>query len=254
MAENQPVTPTAPTAPEPQTPAPVPATNPAEQQPATPPTLELSDDQKSYLKGQGLTDADLTAPDALAKIISHAQSSQRTAAQIKADYDKVKNLVAPAPEATNPFGVPAQPTTPTSETAPTQTPAPQPAAIDNTTAYLVSSNLAAQYPDLAEDITGGKLYNDMAALGIPLTTSNGLNLQGIQQFAAMRQNQVALEKQIEVANTPGESAIPPVTPTTPQQPAADFVMDKQKAQALFVQKAVSHPRYAEALQFLQSNK
>lgn len=251
MAENQPVNPTAPTAPEPQTPAPVPATNPADNQPApqASTTFTLSDDQKNYLKGQGLTDEDLNSPEALSKIISHAQSSQKTAAQIKAEYDKVRNLVSPTQEPMNPFAVPAQPTTP-STPAPEQTQQQPVQGIDQTTAFLVTSQLSSQYKELTDDLSTGKFYQDMASLGIPVVTAQGLNLAGIQNFAARRQRELQLEAQIEAANKPGEDSIPDANPTAPQQPADNFVMDKQKAQAIILQDK-SHPRYAEAAQFLQ---
>lgn len=249
MAENQPEpTPAV----DPGNTGPQPAIPPADPKPADPtnptgpsgpsaPAITLSDDQKAYLKGQGLTDADLSAPDALTKIISHAQSSQKTAAEIKAQLDKIAKGENP----TGPSGPPAP-----SQPNPDGT---QPQLDNDVAALAITTSLSMAYPDLKDKLTSGELYQDMKNLGIPLQVGGQWNIAGIQKFAAMTADNLKLQAQL--ADKPDPSKIPDANPTLPAQPADDAPMTKQIALAIAAHtaKGGTHPRSAEATKFLQDS-
>lgn len=246
MAENLPE-PTPAPAPAPA--APVPDPKPADPKPADPtnptgpsgpvaPAITLSDDQKAYLKGQGLTDADLSAPDALTKIIGHAQSSQKTAAEIKAQLDKII-------KGDNP---PAGPSGPTGSSQPTPNGTPQ---LDNDVAALaITTSLSLAYPELKDKLVSGDLYQDMKNLGIPLQVGGQWNIAGIQKFAEM--SNTSLKLQAQVAEKADPNKIPDANPTAPQQPADDAPMSKQIALAIMSQDR-NHPRFVEAQKFMQDS-
>lgn len=257
MADNDlPVQPVAPDGGAPQGTPQVPAPKPADGQPAGNPTLTLdsfSDEEKKYLQSQGVTD--LTSAEQIKKVINHAQSSQKTAADIKNQLDKVTGALNPNP------APPANPlVNPTASSQPQPDGTPQPVApqggIDPVTALNLATSLAISFPELKEDLTTGKLYTDMQAMGIPLHQANGqVNLDGILKYGKFAQQQAQAAAKLEELNKPGEGAIPDATPTTPAQPAADAPMTKQIALAIGAHVATggSHPRAEEAKQFLQSN-
>lgn len=259
MAEPQPATPPAADPANPQVPGQQPVTPPADGNPATPPAspaITLSDEQKTYLKGQGIAEDKLSDPDSILKLITHAQTSQKSAAEIKSQLDKIKSTVVPPVEPTNPFALtPQQPAVSSQpqdgNPTPPQQPQGQPQSLDVVTAYTLSNQLATSFPTLKDDLTSGKLYQDMSALGIPLRTADGqVNLNGIINFSKMQHEQRELQAKIDAANKPVDGAIPDANPTTPTQPAADAPMTKQMAQAILVQDP-NHARAAEAKQFLQ---
>lgn len=209
---------------------------------ASAPVVQLTEDQKTYLKGQGLTDAELNSPDALAKIISHAQSSQKTLAETKSQLDKIVNPGATGSQPQNPL-VPgaSQPQDGNSGSQPQ-------GGLDAVTAFNLSANLATQFPGVKEDFMSGKFYQDMQAAGLPLSLNGQVNLAGITSFATLRQKEISIEAKEAELNKPGE--IPAVNPSTPQQPAADAPMTDQMAKAILLQDP-NHARAAEAKQFLQ---
>jgi hypothetical protein len=255
MADNLPEPTPAPNGtPAPTPPAPsVPEPKPADVTPSGPPApsapaITLTDDQKTYLKGQGLTDADLASPDALTKIINHAQSSQKTVSEYKTKIDAIKGTVTP-PEP-NPFGTPT-PQPDGSQPQPNGTPEPA-KGLDPVTALTLSTSLVSSFPELKDDLTSGKFYQDMQALGIPVQVNGQVNLQGILGYGKIAQGQAQVAAKMEELNKPGEGAIPDATPTTPTQPAADAPMTKQMAYAIALQDR-NHPRFAEAQKYLQDN-
>jgi hypothetical protein len=241
------------------TPGSVPDPKPADDKPVvpTPPAasaVTLTDDQRTYLKGQGLTDEELNSPDAIAKIITHAQSSQQTASKLKNALDKAGLSLTPETPA-NPFGVPGTPGSSSQpQPNPTPTPAPQGGAgIDQATAFLLTNQLATSFPLVKDDLVSGKFYQDMQALGIPMKTADGqINLQGLTTYGKMQQEARENAAKLAEANKPDPNAIPDAATTTPTQPAADSPMTKQMAQAILLQDP-NHARAAEAKTFLQSN-
>lgn len=258
MDPNQPVQPVAAPVVDPQNPTLQPPVKPAEVTP-TAPTFSFdsfSEDDKKYLAGQGITKQEELTQDALAKVFNHARSSQTTAQQRQAEIDKIKNAITPAqPQTpTNPFVQPVAPsTTPTVPDQPvTTTPS---GTIDPVVAMLLTSNLATTYPELKDELTNGKLYQDMATLGVPLMKGSTVNVEGLQAYASMRQKQVQLEAELEAKNKPNENIIPDANVTTPQPItvlSADTPMTKAIARNV-VMKDPTNPRFAEAQKFLQDN-
>lgn len=238
-------------APNPAAPAPgsVPDPKPADDKPvvATPLTLDsFSDEEKKYLQSQGVTD--LTSAEAIKKIINHAQSSQKTAADIKNQLDKVTGVLNPTPDPANPL-VPATPPAP-DQTQPNGNPAPA-KGLDQVTAFTLSNQLATSFPLLKDDLVSGKLYQDMQALGIPLTTADGqVNLNGLINYSKREHETREMAAKLADAGKPGEGAIPDANATAPQQPASDAPMTKQMAQAIVLQDK-THARFPEAQKFLQ---
>lgn len=250
MAEGQPDANVAPNGTDPQNLPSGPTGAPAEQTPAVA-SVTLSDDQKSYLKGQGLSDEDLNSPEAIAKIIAHAQSSQKAVAEYKNKLDSVSGVINPAQSGpVNPLLAPTGPSTPAQQPAPTQEEQKPVQGLDEVTAFNLSVSLTTQFPELKEDLMSGKLYQDMQELGIPLIGNAGVNIKGLTSFAQQRQQQLAMQKQLEeLTNKP--NPIPDVKTTNTV--AEDAPMTKQMAQAILVQNP-NHPRAEEAKQHLASGK
>jgi hypothetical protein len=230
-------------------------TPPADDKPVVPPApaapaVVLTDDQRNYLKGQGLTDDELNSPEAITKIIGHAQSSQKTASQLKNALDKAGLTLAPETPV-NPFGAPAPSSDQTPQ--PNGQPTPPSQGLDPVTAFTLSNQLATSFPLLKDDLVSGKLYSDMQAMGIPMRTADGqVNLNGIINFGKMQQTQKETEAKLAEIGKPGDGAIPDAGTTTPAQPAADAPMDAKMARAILLQDP-NHARAAEAKTFLQAN-
>lgn len=220
------------------TPPPAPETKPAETKPeATPQTPanpfdSLSEDQKKYLKGQGIESLDA---EAIVKVIDHARSSQRTASELKNRVDDItKSLSAPDVP-------PAQSSQPQADQ-----PAPQTSGdLDPVQAFTLSTSLATSFPELKDDLISGKIYQDMQAVGIPLMRNGAVNLNGITNFAKLAQERAQLNAKLEELSKPGENAIPDANPTLPQQPAADAPMTLELARAILAADR-NHPRAEEA--------
>lgn len=233
--------PAAPAAPAPSEPGAQPADKkPEGTPPAAPanPLDQLTDEEKNYLKGQGIED--FSSPEAIRKIINHGRSSQSELSKLRSQFEKA-GIKFEEPPATPPGSSQPQPDS-------------QPSTIDQVTAFNLSATLANNYPTLKDDLTSGKLYKDMQALGIPLHTADKqVNLPGILAYAEREHKYRETQAKLQEASKPGE--IPDADPTTPQQPAADAPMTKQMAQAiaLHVTTGGTHPRAEEAKQFLQAN-
>lgn len=251
---DQPATPPAADPANPQDPGQQPGTPPADNNPSVPPAaspVTLTDDQKTYLKSQGLTDADLSAPDALVKIIGHAQASQKSVAEYKNQLDKVKDTVVPPPADPNPFGAQPQPTG-GSQPQPNNPDASN-KGLDPATAFVLTSQLATSFPHLKDKLTNGDFYKEMTGLGIPLKDTAGqTNLEGILRYGKLANDQAEVAAKLEELNKPGDGAIPTANPAAPVQPAADTPMTKQVALAILSQDK-NHARAAEATKFLQDN-
>jgi hypothetical protein len=256
MADNDLPAPTPAPAPAPTPAAPEPAPKPADATPANPtnPLDDLTDDEKKYLAGQKIEGLDLSkGPDAIRKIINHAQASQKQLSKLNDQFQKAGLRLEPDAPA-NPFGQPAVPSQPQPDGTPTPAPS-QDGSIDQATAFTLSTSLATSFPELKDDLVSGKFYKDMQTLGIPIKVGGQVNLDGILKYGALAQQQAQVAAKLEELNKPGEGAIPDANPTTPAQPAADAPMTKQIALAIgaHVAKGGTHARSEEAKQFLQSN-
>jgi len=222
----------------------------------------FSDEDKKYLAGQGITKQEELTSEALVKVINHARSSQKTAAEIKAENDRIKQSINPTPATPDPFSLPTTPSSTTQPTgdvpAPTATPAPQgqPQGIDRVSMFNLATSLATQFPRLKDQLSDGSFYTDMQGLGIQLTQNGQLNLDNVLKYAKFADGQAETAEKLAAFEKPDENKIPdanPSTPQTPQQPAADAPMTKQMALAIgsFVAAGNTHPRGDEAKQFLQ---
>lgn len=228
------------------TPTQEPDQKPAEQQPAATINLDsFSDDEKKYLESQGVKD--LSNVDEIKKVINHARSSQKTAAEIKAQLDKINGTINPQQTPANPLlqpePKPAEPTQPTEQQQP---------QIDEVTMFNLSTNLATSFPELKDDLVSGKLFKDVQEQGTPLYANGQVNLNGILKYAANAQKVKQLEAQLEeLTNKP--SGIPEAKPDDKPTVADDAPMTKQIAQAILLQDPVGHPRAQEARDFIAKN-
>lgn len=242
MAENQP-------APEPaadpqgaqpsgQQPAPTPADNqPAspQNQPSGPsaPTIELDEEQKNYLKSQGVTEENFNSPEAIVKIINHNNSLRK---ELASRAKPAEPASTPAPAA-NTDGQPSGP-------------AAQPNSLDDVQMFLIANTMASSLPDFKDDLVSGKFFKDMQEFGIPPVLNGQPNIQGMLKYGNLLQEKRNLEKQLEEAQKPG--SIPDAKPNDAPAVADDAPMTKQIAQAILIQDP-NHPRAEEAKRFLQEN-
>lgn len=228
-----------------------PAVTPAEQ---TPPASganttnafdSLDDESKAYLKSQGIED--LSDAASITKLINHNTSLRKSSTAQAAELDKLKKIREtitgqPEPEASG--STPAQPGS-QSQSSPQE--------LDSVTAFTVSSSLVNQFPKLTEDLQNGKFYEDFKRSGRVLMVDGNLNINGLLDYAKERNHVAELESQLEELKKPNEGVQPDVK-DKPAQPADDAPMTRDIALAILLQDTdKSHPRYQEALQFVQGN-
>lgn len=245
MAENQPAPAPAADPVSPQNPGQQPDPKPADQQPASPqnqpsgpsaPAIELDDEQKNYLKSQGIAEENFGSPEAIAKIVKHNSS-------LRKELASKSNTPAPSTQ-------PA-PTAQPNEGGQPSGPAAQPDSLDTTSSFLIANTLATSLPDFKEDLVSGKFFKDMQDFGIAPVVGGQPNIQGMLKYGNLLQEKRNLEKQLEEIQKPGN--IPDAKPNDAPTVADDAPMSKQIAQAILVQDP-NHPRAAEAKQFLQENR
>lgn len=247
MATEQPAPTPAPEPAAPQAPAPEPGTQPAAQPQAEPtPTPasnlfdSLSDEDKTYLKSQGIDD--LSKPENVTKLINHNASLRKSSADTANELARIKASVTGEP-------TPAQPGA--SGPTPTAAPSQSTSELDPVTAYTLATSFATQFPSQKDDLVSGKFYQDFQATGRTLVDANGrVNIAGLQAFGQERQQLVELQGKLAEYEKPNPNVIPDANPQTPAQPAEDAPMTKQMAQAILIQDR-NHPRALEAQQFLQ---
>lgn len=249
---DQPAPPPAPDGKTPQGTPPEPA-KPTADAPAVPAISfdSFSDDDKKYLAGQGINKQEDLTQDSLVKLINHGRSSQKTAAEIKAELDKIKPATPQVPGV--PTVPPADPTKPAQPAASPTPDASVPKEMDPVTAFTLANQLAGNFPALKEDLVSGKFYEDMKSLQIPVMSNGQVNLNGMLAFGEREQERRSALAKLEEANKPGEGAIPDANAGKPAPIADNAPMTKQIAQAiaLHVSKGETHPRAEEAKQFLQ---
>lgn len=253
MANEQPAPTPAPAPASPQTPAPEPGTQPAaqpsaEQTPNPTPAPSafdsLGDEDKAYLKSQGIED--LSKPENVEKLLKHNLSLRQSSSQTAAELARIKSSISGTPEPANPGASGPAPTTAPSQNTTTE--------LDPVTAYTLATSFAQQFPSVKEDLVSGKFYQDFASTGRSLTDAQGrVNIAGLQAYGQERQRISELEAKVAEYEKPNPNSIPSAEPQTPQQPADDAPMTKQMAMAILVQDP-NHARAAEAKQFLSTAK
>lgn len=248
MAENQPDQNAAATGPvsQPGTQQPTPpAADPNQSQPTL--TFDsLSDEQRSYLKGQGITGEGALTTDALIKVVDHARSSQKTLAERQAELDKLRN----------PDGTQNQPTSPSNGQAPAapgaQSSAQPEQGIDEVTAYSLAGTLVNQFPKLSDKFADGSFYKDMANEGYPLVTTEGKpHLDNIRRYAARATKEIEIAEKEAELNKPGE--IPEANGSNTPALDASTEMTVAVARNIVLQDP-SNPRFAEAQKVLQASR
>lgn len=205
----------------------------------------FSEDDKKYLAGQGITKQEELTSEALVKVINHARSSQKTAAERQAEIDRIKGAITPPnPDPNTP---PVNPgTTPTAP----QQPAPSSPAqgLDDVTALTLATSLSIQFPELKDKLADGSFYSEMNTLGIPTVTPSGqVNLTGITNYGKLAQQQAQSAARLAELDKPGEGNIPDANPTLPKQPTLDpgTALTRQQALAILSQDP-NHERAEEA--------
>lgn len=221
-----------------------PAEKPAEQ-PSTNVFETLSDEDKTYLKSQGIED--LSKPDSITKLINHNLSLKKASSTQQAELDKLKKISEV---------VTGQPTATDTTPQPGSQSQGTPQEMDAVTAFTVTSTLANNYPALKEDLETGKFYKDFQNSGRTLLTNNTVNINGLLDYAKERQHVAELEQELEKYKKPSEGSQPDANPSgKPAQIAEDAPMTRDIALAILLQDTDhTHPRYQEALQFVQGAK
>jgi len=209
-----------------------------------------SEDLQGLFKGLNIDPTNISEADLL-KLSNQALTSKKASSEkeleLKSLKEQMSNVVAPQPpQETNPFVAPAtQPdTTDVSQSA------AQVSTPSSTEQRFLMTHLATVYPEIKDQIVSGELYKGMRDFGLSMTNSDGsINIDAIEKFASHQVEVSKMNARIgELEQTsPGE------LPGAGSQPPEDADMTKQMAQAIVLQdKEKTHPRYQEALQFLQS--
>ena len=233
------------------TPSQQPGATPAGDQAANTISFEsFSDDAKKYLAGQGVTSQETLTSDAINKLVNHAQSSQKTAAERQAELDRIKNGGGTPPANTDGTTPPATPSATTPGATPETAAAAAAPKVDETQMFLLGATLVQSFPELKDDLTSGKLYKDMETFGIPVAVNGQANLNGILAYAKNAQALAQANAKIEELSQPGR--VPSAEAQLPKQPESNAPMTKQLARAIALNDP-TNARSAEAAKFLQDN-
>lgn len=242
-----PPTPPTPTA-DPSSQAPEGGTPPAE------PTVELSDEQKAYLKGIGIED--LKSPEAIQKIIETSIKQKSSVSKAARELEELKVRLASQGKDTEPTA----PTTPPADPAtPPQPPTTPPADTGAPTSNGVSDNdlfdltqMFGQFPELSSEAQDGRIFGELRSLGY--FGSGGINKKAIYDHLNARNAQAKELRELREFKEKYSTPNPADNPQYSGQPGLNLngEMNKEVARAIILQ-GTSAKRFDEARQFLQKS-
>lgn len=242
-----------PEAPE-QTTAPVGAdAQPTQQEQPANPTVEASEEVRSYLKGLGLESAPIT--DELIKVAEAGMKQKASVSKLSFEKEQLLAKMASRGEDTS---IPE----PEQEPEPTQ-PEPQPKPMAEPTTKGVTDNdlfdlsrmIATEFPELVEQAQDGSLFRQLRQLGY--FTANGIDKKSVYDYL-YKQNSDAKElRELREFKAKYGTPNPNANPAYNVQPGVDLgytgEMTKDYAHKLVLSGNTQDKRYAEALDYLRKD-
>lgn len=219
---------------------------------ATPPAnpgIELSDDQKSYLKGIGIEDLN---NDAVVKVIENAIKQKSSVSKFSLENEQLKarlesqgkplDLEEKKGEETPPI-----PPAPTS-TPEQSTPGEAKSGVSDNDLFDLSRMIMSDFPEIKAQAEDGSLFKELRTLGY--FTAKGVNKKELYEYLSVKNAGAKELRELrefrEEHSKPDQSA--PYTPSVGLN--LDGEMTTEKAREIVLQ-GNAHARHAEAVSFLQ---
>lgn len=209
--------------------------------PPAKPTLELSEEQASYLKGLGIEDP--TDPEAISKIITSGLKQKASVARISNENEQLKTRLMGQPE----------PDTPPKEPEAQELDTPKPASNGVTENDLFDlSMMFMQFPELAEGAQDGTILNDLRQRGF--ISMNGIDKKAVYGYLSQENDRAKELRELREFKAKHSTPNPADNPQYDTHAGLDLrgEMTKELARAIVVQGAETE-RFQEAVLFLQKN-
>lgn len=222
----------------------------------------ISDDDKNYLKSQGVEQLNA---DGLKKLIANhkeLRSKKETTTNNSGVADALATAMGVQPTQA------AQPAQPAPQAQAPQVQEQQPAQPTTTSAlpseleiFNFTNTLTTMYPKIKDNITSGQLFKDMGDMGIAPASSGKFNVQAVLKFAELQNKQYELQAQLDESNKPSASAVPDANLSVDSTQPISQTLDMNQAQNIVlwsnsqakIGKPV-HPQFEQAKEFLRTNR
>lgn len=221
------------------------------QQPANP-TVEASDEVRSYLKGLGLDQAPLTQE--LVKVAEAGMKQKSSVSKLSFEKEQLlaklssqgADTTIPEPEDT------AQQTQPAPAPQPTEQPTQTRGVTDNEL-FDLSRMIATEFAEIAPQAEDGSLFRELRQLGY--FTSNGIDKKAVYDYLMVRNNQAKELRELREFKQKYSQANPDNNPVYNAQPGVNLGytgdMNADFAHSLVMSGDRTNKRYGEALEFLR---
>ena len=228
--------------------------------PATPPapaepTVELSDEQKAYLKGIGIED--VTSPEAIQKILDTSIKQKSSVSKSSREIEELKARLASQGKSTDVELDDEEEDTPPAQ-SPSATP-PSGSDTPPTASNGVSDNdlfdltrMFSEFPELADEAQDGRIFGELRQLGYFGT--KGINKQAIYNHLSAKNAQAKELRELREFKANHEKPDPSSNPSPSSNAGLNLngEMNRDVARAI-VLNGPKADRYEEARQFLQKN-
>lgn len=224
--------------------------------PATPPasaepTVELSDDQKAYLKGIGIED--VTSPEAIQKILDTSIKQKSSVSKTSRELEELKARLASQGQPTD-VAPEEEPETPPVEST-TQGGGDTPPTASNGVSdndLFDLSRMFNEFPEIADEAQDGRIFGELRQLGYFGT--KGINKQAIYNHLHAKNAQAKELRELREFKNSHSKPDPSANPSPSANLGVNLngEMNREVARAIIL-KGPQADRYDEARQFLQKN-
>ena len=229
--------------------APGSAAQPSAEQTANP-SVEVSDNVRSYLKGLGLDGATITPE--LAKVAEAGMKQKESVSRMSLETEQLKARLASQGKETE-YVAPEEPV----QTY--QTPEPRPQAteamigVTDNDLFDLSRTVITDFPELRESAQDGSLFRELRTLGY--FTSRGIDKKSTYEFLSAKNAQAQELRELREFKAKYSRPDPKASPIYNAQPGynTNQAMDKNFAQAVVMSGDTKSPRYQEAIAFLRDD-
>ena len=235
-------------------PAPVSESETAAKENPTPaePTVELSDEQKAYLKGIGIDD--VNSAESIAKIIDTSIKQKSSVSRSSREAEELKARLASLNQSTeveHEEVVTEPPTAPEHATSEADTSPKIGSGVSDNDLFDLTQ-MFASFPELTSEAQDGRIFAELRQLGY--FSANGFDKKAIYNHLSARNSQAKELRELrefkEQHSKPDPSMNPQYNPSTGIN--LDGEMNRDVARAIIL-KGPQTSRYQEAREFLQKS-
>lgn len=215
------------------------------------PTVEASDEVKSYLKGLGLEPTAFT--EELVKVAEAGMKQKASVSKLSLEKEQLLAKMTSRGEDISLDDTPTESTPPATQTEPT--PEPKTIGVSDNDLFDLSRMIATEFPELVDSAQDGSLFRELRQRGF--FTSKGIDKKSIYDYL-YKQNSDAKElRELREFKAKYGSPNPNANPTYNAQPGVNLgytgEMTKDYAHKLVLSGQTQDKRYAEALEFLRKD-